>query len=133
MFVIIILLSMLAMFFITISYAKLTDSKAVKTICIISAILLIFSVIGYSISTDIAFDNTTISNIEIEEIYKTGVKNASEYYVKTKDSNELLKVSIARTCKGDSNYIIRYTRTKLNNVLSFLTGEQKNLLLFSNY
>lgn len=92
---------------------------------IISAItfLLFVAVIFTSNSLEKSIPTPTLSNMELVEIYKD---SSDEYFVRVKEDNELLKVTVNKIYKGDSNYLICKEYPETTKLFKFLYGPLKN-------
>lgn len=127
MFLLLLILSIFAAF-VTLFVFLFSErtKKSTKIFCgIIISIALISAICG-GIFKSSALKDPDISFIEIDQIYKTEVKDGTIYYVKEKDSDTLITVDIGTIYEGNTNCIVKYEYPNMTDVTSFLTGHVKS-------
>lgn len=111
-----------AIFIYGIFKSQSTKFKVLSSI--VAGIFIVSLITTSSLSSDI-FKDASIEYIELEEVYKDTVSGTTIYYVKEKDSSNMVRVEPNNIYKGDSNQLIRCEYPRLNNVKCFLLAENK--------
>ncbi len=102
-----------------------TKSSWIRVITIFVLILFVVSMSAYISISEHRLNEVTISQIDIEAVYKTKSNDNTIYYVKEKGKDTLTYLDTTTIWKGDSNYVIRYEYPKLSDTTDFLLLEEK--------